>query len=96
MRLTGLRYLTRQLRGEAPGAEGSVLKVTFTDTYREMAETAASIIGPYSQLWGDHSLAPDKGRWAFQALFSQRFGMAGGTDQIQRNIIGERMLGLPR
>ena len=36
------------------------------------------------------------GRWAFQALFVNRFGIAGGADQIQRNIIGERLLGLPK
>ncbi len=100
MRLTGLRYLTRQLRGEPPSAEGSVLKATFTETYREMAQIATEILGPYHQIWGDDSAgsqwAPDKGRWAFQALFAQRFGMAGGTDQIQRNIIGDRLLGLPR
>jgi alkylation response protein AidB-like acyl-CoA dehydrogenase len=96
VRLTGLRYLTRQLRGEVPGAEGSVLKLTMTSAYKEMAEIATEILGPYLQLWRDEPLAPDDGRWAFQALFAHRFGIAGGTDQIQRNIIGERLLGLPR
>jgi alkylation response protein AidB-like acyl-CoA dehydrogenase len=96
VRLTGLRYLTRHLGGATPGAEGSVLKVTMTDAYRDLAEIAAEIIGSYHQLWGDQALAPDAGRWAFQALFAHRFGIAGGTDQIQLNIIGERLLGLPR
>jgi Acyl-CoA dehydrogenase, C-terminal domain len=61
-----------------------------------MAETAASILGPYSQLWSGDGRAPEDGRWAFQALFALRFGIAGGTDQIQKNIIGDRLLGLPR
>jgi alkylation response protein AidB-like acyl-CoA dehydrogenase len=96
LRLTNLRYMTRELRGEAPGAEGSVLKLTFTEAYKQMAEIATQILGPYHQLWGDHPRAPEAGRWAFQALFAQRFGIAGGTDQIQRSIIGERLLGLPK
>ena len=40
--------------------------------------------------------APDGGRWAFQTLFARRFAIAGGTSEIQRNIIGDRVLGLPR
>jgi alkylation response protein AidB-like acyl-CoA dehydrogenase len=96
LRLTNLRYLTRELHGEPAGAEGSVLKITFTEAYRQMAEIAASILGPYLQVWGEHPRAPEAGRWAFQALFAHRFGIAGGTDQIQRNIVGERLLGLPR
>jgi alkylation response protein AidB-like acyl-CoA dehydrogenase len=96
LRLTNLRYMTRELRGEAPGAEGSVLKLTFTDAYKQMAEIATQILGLYHQIWGDHPRAPEGGRWAFQALFANRFGIAGGTDQNQPSIIGERLLGLPR
>ncbi len=96
LRLTGLRYLSSHLRGATLGAEGSVLKLTLTETYRQLADVATEIIGPYSQLWRDDPRAPDGGRWAFQALFAHRWGIAGGTDQIQRGIIGERMLGLPR
>lgn len=96
LRLTGLRYVTRQLRGEAPGPEGSVLKVAFTDTYKKMAEAATEILGPFHQLWRGAPGAPEGGRWAFQALFALRFGIAGGTTEIQKSIIGERMLGLPK
>ncbi|MFQ5897389.1 MAG: acyl-CoA dehydrogenase family protein [Candidatus Methylomirabilia bacterium] len=96
LRLTGLRYITRQLRGEPPGPEGSVLKLTLTETYKKMAEAAARIVGPYHQLWKGADWAPEGGRWAFQALFAHRFGIAGGTTEIQKNIIGERILGLPK
>ena len=96
LRLTNLRYVSRELAGLPVGAEGSVLKLTFTEAYKQMAEIAASILGPYAQLWGGDGWAPEDGRWAFQTLFAQRFGIAGGTDQIQRNIIGDRLLGLPR
>jgi len=64
--------------------------------FSQMAEIAAAMLGPYAQLWGDQPRAPEDGRWAFQSLFAHRFGIAGGTDQIQRNIIGDRLLGLPR
>ena len=96
LQLTNLRYVTREAAGIPVGAEGSVLKLTFTDAYKQMAEIAAAILGPYSQLWSGNGWAPEDGRWAFQSLFAHRFGIAGGTDQIQRNIIGDRLLGLPR
>ena len=96
LRLTGLRYITRQLRGGAPGPEGSVLKLAFTETYKKMAEAATRILGPAQQLWRGAPGAPDGGRWAFQALFTLRFGIAGGATEIQKNIVGERILGLPK
>jgi alkylation response protein AidB-like acyl-CoA dehydrogenase len=96
LRLTGLRSATRRMRGEPPGPEGSVLKLAFTDAYVRMAETASALLGAHGQLWRESPRAPDGGRWAFQAVFARRFGIAGGTSEIQRNIIGERVLGLPR
>ena len=96
LRLTGLRYLTRQLRGEPPGPEGSVLKLAMAEAYKKMAQTAGHILGPAQQLWRGTEWAPDGGRWAFQALYALRFGIAGGTSEVQKNIIGERILGLPK
>jgi alkylation response protein AidB-like acyl-CoA dehydrogenase len=96
LRLTGLRALTRRLRGESPGPEGSVTKLAFTEAYARMADTAAALLGLRGQLWRDAPDAVDGGRWAFQTLFARRFGIAGGTSEIQRNILGERVLGLPR
>jgi alkylation response protein AidB-like acyl-CoA dehydrogenase len=96
LRLTGLRSLTRRLRGEPPGPEGSVLKLAFTEAYVRMAETAGQLLGPRALLWRGAAAATDGGRWAFQLLFARRFGIAGGTSEIQRNIIGERVLGLPK
>ncbi len=96
LRLTGLRSLTRRLRGEPPGPEGSVLKLAFTEAYVRMAETAGRPLGLHVLLWRGAPGAVDGGRWAFQTLFARRFGIAGGTSEIQRNIIGERVLGLPK
>jgi alkylation response protein AidB-like acyl-CoA dehydrogenase len=96
LRLTGLRSITRRLRGEPPGPEGSVLKLAFTEAYVRMADAAASLLGFPGVLWRGAPSAVDGGRWAYQTLFARRFGIAGGTSEIQRNIIGERILGLPR
>jgi alkylation response protein AidB-like acyl-CoA dehydrogenase len=96
LRLTGLRSITRRLRGEPPGPEGSVLKLAFTEAYVRMAETAGRLLGLHATLPRGNPRAVDGGRWAFQLLFARRFGIAGGTTEIQRNIIGERVLGLPR
>jgi alkylation response protein AidB-like acyl-CoA dehydrogenase len=96
LRLTGLRSLTRRLRGEPPGPEGSVLKLAFTEAYVRMAETAGRLLDAHALVERGHPRATDAGRWAFQLLFARRFGIAGGTSEIQRNIIGERVLGLPR
>jgi alkylation response protein AidB-like acyl-CoA dehydrogenase len=73
-----------------------VLKLAFSEAYVRMAEMAAGLLGPRGQLWRGAPGAPDGGRWAFQALFARRFAIAGGTSEIQRGIIGDRVLGLPR
>jgi alkylation response protein AidB-like acyl-CoA dehydrogenase len=96
IRLTTLRALTRQLRGEPPGPEGSVQKLSFSRIYMRAAQVAESILGPHSQLWEGSLHAVADGHWAFVSLFSRRYGIAGGTDEIQKNIIAERQLGLPK
>lgn len=95
-RLTGLRALTKQLRGEPPGPEGSIQKLAFARVYMRAAQLAEHILGPYTQLNKGSKHAVADGHWAFQSLFARRYGIAGGTDQIQLNIIGERQLGLPK
>jgi alkylation response protein AidB-like acyl-CoA dehydrogenase len=95
-RLTVLRAITRQLRGAPPGPEGSIQKLSFSRTYMQTVEIAEGILGPYSQLDKGARHAVADGHWTFQSLFARRYGIAGGTDQIQLNIIGERQLGLPK
>ncbi len=89
----GLRLLTSVLRGEAPGPEGSTMKLLFTNVATEMYDVALAVQGPAGVL--DGADAPMNGAWqaAFLGLPGIRIG--GGTDDIQRNIIGERVLGLP-
>lgn len=96
LRLTTLRALTKQLRGEPPGPEGSVQKLSFAHLYMRAVQVAESMLGPYGQLMEGALHAVDDGHWAFLTLFSRRYGIAGGTNEIQKNIIGERQLGLPK
>lgn len=96
LRLTTLRALTKQLRGEPPGPEGSIQKLSFANIYMRAVQVAEGMLGPYGQLAEGSRHAIEDGHWAFLTLFSRRYGIAGGTNEIQKNIIGERQLGLPK
>jgi len=54
------------------------------------------LLGPYSQLEYGSAIAPDEGRWSFRMLGARAGTIAAGSNQIQHNIIGERVLGLPK
>ena len=96
LRLNGYRSLTKILRGGAPGPEGSTAKLFWSHLDEEVAETASEILGPYSQLLEGAEWAPDEGQWAFYALLARASGIRAGTSEILRNILGERVLGLPK
>lgn len=91
--LRALTY-TNALRNEAaaqPGPEGSMVKLFYTELRQRLMRLAMEIVGPGSTLRGvTHAT------WDEDYLFSYTETIAGGTSDIQRNIIGERVLGLPR
>ncbi len=95
LRWTLYRNLTRQLRGEPAGPEGSIVKLYWSELYQRINELALDILGPASQI-ADGALAEEGGRWQHRFLKSRGDTIHSGTNQIQRNIIGERLLGLPR
>jgi alkylation response protein AidB-like acyl-CoA dehydrogenase len=64
--------------------------------YQRQLDTACEMIGPYSQLLRDSPHAVDAGRWPHLLLYSKGRTIAAGTSEVQRNIIAERVLGLPR
>jgi alkylation response protein AidB-like acyl-CoA dehydrogenase len=94
MRLNGLRFLTKQLRGENVGAETSVNKLHRAALEVELGELALEIEGAAGVL--DAAAAPEQGKWQRMALSWPEVVIGGGTPNIQRNIIAERILGLPK
>ena len=96
LQLNGYRSLTRILKGVATGPEGSTSKLFWSQVDQDLADVATEIIGPYSQIAAPSALAPDEGQWAFYALLARGSGIRAGTSEILRNILGERVLGLPK
>ena len=96
MKLTRLRSLTRQLRGQPPGPEGSVLKVFGSELGLRIAEAAGELLGMHALVNEASALVPDAPRWFNRLLAARQYTISAGTSEIQRNIIGERVLGLPK
>jgi alkylation response protein AidB-like acyl-CoA dehydrogenase len=96
IKYTGFRQLTRQLKGLPPGPEGSMLKLCSTELALRIAAFAMELLGPYSQLEHEAPFAPDEGKWSQRMLAARGPTIYAGTNQIQHNIIGERVLGLPK
>ena len=96
LRLHNWRMLSRLARGESPGAESSVVKLAWTDMTQQVSDAGLALMGPAAPLWRGARALPDDGRWQRQWLWSKAASIAGGTSEIQRTIIGERLLGLPR
>ncbi len=96
LKYTGYRQLTRRLKGLPPGPEGSVLKLGTSELNLRMNKFAMELLGPYAQLELKAPFAMDRGKWAYRMLSSRALTIAGGTSEIQHNIIGERVLGLPK
>jgi alkylation response protein AidB-like acyl-CoA dehydrogenase len=61
-----------------------------------MAAFATELLGAHAPLLGDSPQALEKGKWARVALGARALTIAGGTSEVQRNIVGERVLGLPK
>jgi alkylation response protein AidB-like acyl-CoA dehydrogenase len=96
MKYTALRNLTRVLRGGDPGPEGSIEKLFWSEMYQRMLETAVELLGPHGQLQSGSPHVTDDGKWPHLMLYSRGRTIAAGSSEIQRNIIAERVLGLPR
>ncbi|MBM7060238.1 acyl-CoA dehydrogenase family protein [Pseudomonas sp. UL073] len=91
-------YMTasRLSRGEKIGAESSTNKIFWSELDQRMHETALAILGARAELLPHAPDAGEVGRWLDGFLFAQAGPIYAGTNEIQRNIIAERMLGMPR
>jgi len=96
LKYTGARAVTKLLRGEIPGPEASTGKMGWVETHQRLQELAMEIEGPYSQLMRGSDWAVEGGLWQYTFLRSRANSIEGGTTEIQKNIIGERVLGLPK
>ncbi|MDL2354501.1 MAG: acyl-CoA dehydrogenase family protein [Pseudomonadota bacterium] len=91
-------YVTasRLQQGGHIGPESSTNKVFWSELDIRMHETAQRLAGPFAELCPDAPLALDHGRWLEGFMFAQSGPIYAGTNEIQRNIVAERMLGMPR
>jgi alkylation response protein AidB-like acyl-CoA dehydrogenase len=96
LRLHNWRTLSRLAKGIEPGPESSWVKLAWTDMTQHLSETALAATGSAAPLWSGAADVPASGRWQRQWLWSKAASIAGGTSEVQRTIIGERLLGLPR
>lgn len=96
MKYNGLRYLTKQLRGEPLSSETSVNKLHRASLEIEMDDFAVELTGLAGVQLPGGDEAVDGGRWARSSLGWPGVVIGGGTPNIQRNIIAERILGLPK
>ncbi len=87
LRLHNWRTLSRLGDGVAPGPESSLVKLAWTDMTQHLSATGLDVLGAEAPLWG---------KWQRQYLWSRAASIAGGTSEVQRTIVGERMLDLPR
>jgi alkylation response protein AidB-like acyl-CoA dehydrogenase len=107
MRYLGMRTLTQFLSGSAPGPEGSIFKVYWSEYHRVVTELSLDILGmdalvptgrpPATAFQADDPGAPnDSASWVGTFLIARAGTIYAGTSQIQKNILGEMVLGLPK
>lgn len=90
-RLNANRALSKMSKHKVPGPEGSILKIYWSEMNQRLQQTAMEVLGPFSQL-----RAFDDNRWGYGYLRSRANTIEAGTSEILRNIVAERVLGLPK
>ena len=95
LRLSGYRSLTQLLRTGHPGPESSLEKIVGSETDQRLQDLALELFGPYGVLRAG-PLAIGAGGVARQFLYARSETIMGGTSEIQRNVVAQRILGLPR
>lgn len=96
MRLNQMRSISRVSESGVPGPEGSIQKIFWSELNQRFQQVAAELLGPYAQLTKGSPYALDEGQWAHSFLRARGNTIEAGTSEIQRNIIGHFVLGLPK
>jgi len=96
LRLNHLRAISSIMRKGAPGPEGSILKIGWSEANQRFQALAQEVLGDYGQLAAGSDLAIDNGAFAYSYLRSRGNTIEAGTSEIQRNIVGQHVLGLPK
>jgi len=96
LRLHNWRTLSALARGVEPGPESSWVKLQWTSMTQGLSHAALDVLGDEAPLWPAPDGSTAAGTWPRQWLWSRAASIAGGTSEIQRTVIGERLLGLPR
>ena len=94
--LQNWRALSRQAHGRLPGPETATAKLYWSEMSQRLHATAMRMLGDAAPLWRDAHDNPAGGRWQRSWLYYRAASIFAGTSEIQRNLIGERTLGLPR
>jgi alkylation response protein AidB-like acyl-CoA dehydrogenase len=90
------RSLSRLEKGLEPGPEGSILKLYWSEMSQRLHALALDVLGPAAPLWRGAAANPGDGSWQRAWLYYRAASIFAGTNEIQRNVVGERVLGLPR
>jgi alkylation response protein AidB-like acyl-CoA dehydrogenase len=97
LRLIRLRTVSARVRGLEPGPEASVRKALSDEHGQHVMELAKDLAGAYAMCADRGPFgAPDSDGWHYGYLYSRALTIGGGTSEVQRNILGEKVLGLPR
>jgi alkylation response protein AidB-like acyl-CoA dehydrogenase len=96
LRYTAYRNITQVLRTGVPGPEGSILKIFWSELEQRLKDVAIEILGPFGMLPREDARTIDGGFWVHELLWSRSSTIYAGTSEVQRNIIAQRSLGLPR
>jgi alkylation response protein AidB-like acyl-CoA dehydrogenase len=96
VRLVAWRQVSEMMRSGQPGPEGSYLKLLWSESDMRMKELGIELEGPYAAIDRGSPQAVDGGRWQYEYLWSRAASIYAGTSEVQRNIIAQRVLGLPR
>lgn len=96
LRLKGLRALTLALRGGPPGAEGSATKLHWSEAHQRLLALAVDLLGERAQAGAQSAHDGAAAAWVRDYLWSRAETILAGTSEVQRNVIGEQVLHLPR